>query len=417
MGVEFKWRSDGAQIIHSEPEPPWRSRRGRRWLLAVFLALFTLAGGIHLRAQRGLAIARADLQRIILGQVLALQTGQRDPFLAALDDTHTPWVRYHEANFDRESAWYAARAAARPQIESLHLKSGQARVGIVLVDGEHTWRSTWFFKQIDGRWRHAPPPSGFWGETSEFAGEHITLLAQGPDRTPAARLAAGLDKLYAELAALYPPRSSTHTSRRDGDAAGLRRLPAGSHLTIRSFPYGDPGSGASHFPSPQLALQMWTPEERAAALGRSARLAVTRAVLQQALGRSQPAPGDWWLLEALALWHASAWEPEWQAQIQASLAAGAVERLLDVRVHGDEVRLSSARGQAPPDLTWVQPLAYTLGEYIGLNHPPEALSALVQTIGSGSSSWAALTSTLGCSRAELQAGWAAFVRERYGAAG
>ncbi len=413
MGVEFNWRSAGASIAHSEPNPPWRSRRGRRRLMAAGLALLAVVGGLYWRAQRGLAAARADLQRALLAEVLALQTGQRDLFLAALDDTHAPWLRYHEENFAREAAWFAARPNARPLVESVRLGAGRAKVGVVLIDGEHEWRSTWYYARSDERWRHAPPPAEFWGETSEFKSAHLVLEAQGPDREPAASLLAELEDLYGRLTALYPPRPSAYVYP-DGDGVPRGRAPSADRIFIRSFPYGSSAYSSGYFPSPQLALEMWTSEEREAMLATSARLAVARAVLERALGRTRPAPGDWWLIESLALWHASAWQLDWRPAVERSLATGSFSRLLDVQGTSDGPRLASSSGQVTIEPACVAPLAYTLGEYLGATYPGEQLGAVVQAIVPGSSSWAALQSTLGLSRASLQAGWAAFLQERYG---
>jgi len=412
MGVEFNWRSDGATIAHATSLPPWRSRRVQRRLLAVVLAALAVAGTIYWRAQRGLAAARADIERVIAGEVLALQTGRNDLLVAALDSTYAPWVRYHEENWLREAAWYAARAAARPHVVGLRLGPGRAEVAVALSDGEHEWRATWFFERSGDAWRHAPPPPEFWGEGVEFATDHLSLTAQGPDREPAARLAPELESLYAELAATYAPAPAVRGDpSEDGGRAWLR--PPG-RITLRSFPYGGSGWSSDYFPSPQLALEMWTAQERADELARGARLALSRAVLLQALGRTRPDAGDWWLLEALSLWHAQAWRPEWRAAVQRTIASGSFGCLLDVQAYGTEPTLFWQGDRAPLERSAVQPLAYTLGEYLGTSYSAEQLGALVRAIRTEGSSWDALQSVLHVSRDSLEAGWAAFLQSHYG---
>ncbi len=410
MGIEFNWRSGGAPIAHSDAEPPWRSRRIRRRLLAVVLAVAVVAGAVHWRAQRGLAAARADIERVVIGEVLALQTGRSDLFLAALDDAHTPWIRYHEESFRREAAWYADRPEARPRVERIRLGADEAQALIVLAAGQCEWRGTWFFRRAGGQWLHAPPPSEYWGELDDFSTAHVTLMAQGPDCAAAADLVTELEEFYVSLTAAYPPASAAYAGVRDEDMRARSRPP--SRVTIRSYPYGASITGADYFASPQLALELWSAQERAIALRRSARLAVARAVLQRASGRSRPAAGDGWLVEALALWHAGAWEAGWRPDVQQSLAGDAFKGLLDLQGY-DGAAPATAPGAAALDPAWLQPLAYTLGEYLGLTYPAEQLEALIGAMAPGSPG-DALATALGVSRAVLEAGWGAYLRERYG---
>ncbi len=413
MGVEFRWQSDGAPIAETACEPPWRSRPVRRRLLAVALVVLAAVGAIHWRAQRGLAAARADLERVVAGEVLALQTGRKDLFLAALDSSYASWTRYHEESWAREAAWYAARPAARPRIAGLRLSPDRAEATVVLSDGAREWRGTWYFVRVDGRWRHAPPPPEFWGESAEFDAGHLTLTAQGPDREPAALLAPELEALYSDLVAIYPAAPAPRDEF-SGYDVGHARARAPRRIALRSFPYGGSGSSADYFPSPQLALEMWTPRERAAELGRSARLALARAVLLQALGRSRPDCGDWWLVEALSLWHARAWRPDWRPFVQEAIAAGTFASLLDVRAYGAEPTLSWPEGCTPLPQSAVQPLAYTMGEHLASACTPQQLGALVAAIRDGSSGWEALQAVLGVSRSSLEAAWGAFLQSRYG---
>ena len=412
MGIEFNWRCDGAPIAHAASVPPWRSRPVRRRLLALTLAALAVAGALYWRAQRGLAAARADLGRVIGGEVLALQTGRSDLFFASLDGSYPSWVRYHEENWAREAAWYAARPHARPFVAGLRLGPDRAQVTVGLADGEQEWQAVWFFERVDGHWRHAPPPTEFWGDSTDFETAHLSLTAQGPDREAAARLAPELEDLYGELAALYPPAPTLYSDSYDDDVPRAR-MRAPSRIALRSSPYGGSGSSGDYFPSPQLALEMWTAQERASELARSARLALARAVILQALGRMRPDAGDWWLVEALSLWHARAWRPAWQAEVKQALANGTSGRLLDVQSYGAEPTLYWKDGSTPLERTAVQPLAYTLGEYLGTTFAPEQLGAALRAIASGGSSWEALAQVLGLDRASLEAGWKAFLQAHY----
>ena len=407
MGVEFRWYSGETEVVPPPPEQPRLNRRLGRWLLSLGLVSLIVAGGLSWRARRGLRAVRADLQRLVDQEILALQTGQRDSFLALLDTRYAPWLRYHQQNFERQAAWYAAHPGLRAHIESVNLGPDLAVAQVRLLDrgGAQSRPSTWFFRRVGGHWRHAPPTSAFAGPTTRIETRHLILIAQRPDRELAAHLAPELEALWLRLAESYQgiTQAAGGTS---GQAAA-----ASARIVVRIFPYGNNAASTSTISSPQLGLDMWTTAERSALAGRDARVVVARAVLNRLLERSQPRPEDWWLLEGLALWHAQAWQPEWRAAVQESLADGSFRRLFSAESYS----LGSAwqRQALPSDLEWARPLAYTLGEFLGATCPSERLCALLRAMRSRASSRAAVEAALGLSPAELEAAWEDYLRQHY----
>ena len=411
MGVEFRWYSGGSDIVPLQPGPPHRRRRLRRWLLFASLAVLIVGGGVFAQAQRGLRAVRADIQRLVDQEILALQTGQCESFMELLDSRYAPWLRYHRQYFERESAWYAARPTVRAHVESVSLGSDVAVARIRLRDGHgaQSEPAHWFFRRVKGQWRHAPPTSEFLGPAANLETPHLTLIAQERDREAAARLAPELEELWLRLARIYHPDSSSG----EGAAAAGGREPG--RLVIRIFPYGHPLATADTVASPHLALETWTPAERSAWLACEARLAVARAALGRLLERSAPRRGDSWLLESLALWHAQAWRAEWRPCVQRSLADGSLTRLL---TGTDSFSDSPSRAQefyAPSaDQGWSQPLAYTLGEFLGHTYPSGRLSTLLRAVGPCGSSAAAIRAVLGLSLPDLEAVWARHLQQHYG---
>ena len=399
MGVRFRWHSDDPSGV-VPPEPPPHRRRARM-LTILLIALVAACAGIHWRTRQGLAAARADLQAQVDREVLALQAGQLDALFEVLDGRYAPWLRYHQQCFARESAWYAARPGARVVVEAVQLSSDRAVAQVRLWEGAvRTGRSSqWYFRRVDGEWRHTPPTLDAWGMPASFETEHLCLVAQGPDRELVTRLLPNLEALRTGLLHLYGPAPQ---------ATG----PTG-RITIRVLPYGASTEGGNIIPSPHLALELWSAAERRSVLSRDLRVAVARAVVSSLLGRSHPRPGDWWLVEALAAFHAGAWVPEWQATLRQSLADGSYRQYLTFEAYGAISRARELRS-LPPDTQRAQPLAYTLGELLTTRYPSGQIRALLETIAAGSSSWAAVESVLGADRSALEAAWRLYLQERYG---
>ncbi len=412
MGVKFEWHSNDPRFVLTEPEPPPRTRRPLRRLLFASLALLILVGAIALLARRGARAASADLQRQVGAEILALQAGERDIFLAFLDSSQPAWKRYHEKSFAREAAWFAARAGARPQIENVELSPDQATVHLLLHDGTQTWRSTWFYRRVGGVWRHAGPAYEPYDTTCRVSTPHITLIVPTREREAMTPLAEDLEDLYLRLSQTY------HLGAPGDETATPRSRSAQGPIVIRIVPYleADPGLGVRwsvSLPSPDIALEMWTPDERTAYLGRVARTTVARTLFRLGRERRTSLRGEQWLLESLALWHAGAWQPQWRPYVQSSLADGTLSRLLTAWSGGSQ----AARQESTPagDSECTQALSYTLGEYLVATYPPERLCALVQATGQEESSWAALRGVLGLDRAQLEAAWSAHLRQQYGA--
>jgi hypothetical protein len=407
MGVEFRWYSGDTEVVPSPPERPRSSRRLGQWLLAVGVMSLIVAGGLSWRAQRGQRAVRADLQRLVDQEILALQTWQRQAFLDLLDTRYAPWLRYHQRNFARQASWFSARPGLRARIESVSLKPDLAVAQVHLLDqrGAETEASTWFFRRVDGQWRHAPPTSDYVGPATSIETPHLTLIAQYPDRELASFLAPRLEDLWLRLARLYnldPSPSMQMPSELSGKPW---------RTVVRIFPYGSNAPSASCVSSPQLGLDIWTPAERCTSVARDARVVVARAVLNGLLGRSQPRAEDWWLLEGLALWHAQAWEPEWRSLVRSSLADGSFRHLLSAQGYRSGGPREQRSQASDPD--WACPVAYTLGEFLGNTYPSQQLSALLAAVRSCGSSWDAVRVVLGLSRAELEAAWEAHLQRRY----
>lgn len=407
MGVEFRWYSGDTEVVPSRPKRPRGSRRLGQWLFAIGVVSLIVAGGLSWRAERGQRAVRADLQRLLDQEILALQTGQRQAFLDLLDTRYAPWLRYHQRNFARQASWFSARPGLRACIESVSLEPDLAVARVCLLDqrGAETQPSTWFFRRVDGQWRHAPPTSDYVGPATSIETPHLTLIAQHPDRELASFLAPKLEDLWLRLARLY-----------NLDASPRAQIPSEhggtpSRTVVRIFPYGSNAPSVSSVSSPQLGLDIWTPAERCTSAARDARVIVARAVLNGLLGRSQPRPEDWWLLEGLALWHAQAWQPEWRSLVCSSLADGSFRRLLSAQGY----RSGGPRGQRsqPSDSEWAYPLAYTLGEFLGNTYPSERLCGLLAALRSCGSSWDAVQAVLGLSRGELEAAWEAHLQRCY----
>lgn len=421
LGIDFRWHSGDSAIVapYVAPaaRPNARPRRRGLWPLGAFLALLLLAGLVAWRAQQGQRAARADLQRLVEQEVTALQARQLDLFLSFLDGTPLPWRHYHEANFPREAAWYAARAGARPLVQSVRLEGERAVAEVLLTDGRHSWRGTWYFQRLDGRWRHTAPPAEFWGATQTLEAPHLSLSAADPDRALLAALAADLERLYGQLMPAYglvPPPAAAEPD--------FRPLPG--HITIDITP--DVVSMVVRlsvrdrrwylqFPSPHLALELWTPEEATSSLDCEIRTTLARTALGVAAQESRSEPE--WLLEGLALWHARAWRPEWERSVRASLADGSAACFLDLWTEPQtEPCPQQIRSRMSPEQSfeWTEALLYTVGEYLGSHYPPARLSSLVHAAGQYPSIWDACEAELGLSRAEFQAAWLAYLQEGYG---
>ena len=424
MGVDFQWRTGDAELLPGPPEPPRRRRGAGRWLLIGLVVLLVPGGLVAWRAGWGARAARADIERLVREEVAALQGEQLAVFMSLIEATPLAWRRYHEQSFFREAAWYAARARARPRVERIRLAPGAASADIVLSDGTHTWRGTWYFERLDERWYHVPPPADFWGQSRAVETAHVYVSAHTPDHAAAVRLAEELEALYQELARTYGlvelPGAGAAPS-----TAGLPRqiavhiVPdAAGSMNMRAM--GTTRQWSYDCPSPYLALELWTPQEREAYLGRSVRAAVASHLVTY--GAAARSGSGYTLLQGLALWHARAWQPAWQRYVRESLSEGTWELFLALwggdQVPEERMRELYMRFSVPYELgEWVTAMAYTAGEYLGNRFSTDQLASLVAATARYSSFWAAAEAELGLDRSELEAEWLAHLRARYGGSG
>ncbi len=399
MGVRFRWSSgDPSEIASPQPAPP--PRRRLRTLAALLVVLGTVGGGFYCQARQGLSAARAALQTQVDSEVLALQAGQPQALYDLLDSRYAPWLRYHQQCFSREAAWYAARPGARVIVEAVQLASDRAVARLRLWEGgvRTGCIAYWHFRRVDGQWRHTPPTLEAWGAPVALDTAHLSLLAQGPDRSLVAEVAPDLEAFYARLLRLYGA---------DQEVAGLEE-----RIAIRVLPYGASVDGGSIVPSPHLALELWSASERRAVLSRNLRLAIARALFSSLLGDSRPLVRDRWLVEGLATYHAEAWIPEWSGALRRSLADGSYRQFLSLEAPGTISRARELR--TLPDTQSTHPLAYALGEFLTTRYPRERLQALLRAIASGTPGWTAVESVLGITRHDFEAAWRLHLEQRYG---
>ncbi len=414
MGVQFRWHSGETDIVPTGQGPQSRRRLGR-WAAVIGLLLIVVAaagGAVYWQSRQGLRAAQADLQQLIDAEIAALRSGRRETFLALLDRRYRPWLRYHEESFDRQAAWYAAYPEFRVRIESVTLGTETAIARVRLCDGQGGQAAEiaqWYFRRVNGQWRHAPPVSEFWGqEETSLRTSHITLEVQAPDRAAAPRLLSEMEELWNDLVRTYRlqqpggPHASTPES-------GPRRL------SIRIAPYGSPGT-TSAVPSPHLALDAWSPEGRYALMARGARMAVARHILTGLLRRPNPKGATAWLIEGLALWHARAWEPQWLGLVQRSLRDGACAGLIESAGSGAGPR--PAGGEASPRSDeHRRALAYTFGEFLGTSYAPTERRTLLQATEFSGSLHDASAAVLGQSITALEEAWLCHLQQHYASRG
>ena len=391
MGVDFHWRSGGTEVRPRQPRPSSLARR----LLILSLGI---AGGtalvLWLRAQ-GLRSLQRDLQACVDAEVLALQTGQREAFLECLDASYGPWLRYHRQAFARQSVWYAERPHLRAQVVAVYLEGNQALARVRPQEGGGG-QATWYFRRNAGAWRQSPPTTAAVSTPMRIVLGTVTLLCQEPDATLVRQQASDLERYISELA----------------KAVGLPSRPQAS-LDLHIFPYGAAYAGDT-LPSPLLGLELFTEAELCSTAGREIRLALARLLLAQRRdeGRSQPSR-DGWLRDALACWYASYWDPSWGSYVAQAVASGAASRWLA----GEPVASPPAalywelRGRATEPL-WIEPLAYTLGDYLARTFPSERLAQLSREQASGGSS-ASVRAVLGMEVDVLERAWLDDIRGHF----
>ena len=414
MGVEFRWQAGDVKDVLPEPEPaprPWLGVGGR-WLLGTLVALVVLGGLVAWRAKSGERAARQDLQRVVEQEVAALKAGQLEVLTSLLTGTPLYWRRYHEANFSRESAWYATRGTASVRVERVRLEPGRAEAVIVLDDSQQTRRGTWYYVRVGEYWRHGPPPVDSWGETKTVEAPHVSVRAAGLDLDLVEDLAGELEALYAGLLGAYG--ISPNPSVPSCVSVEVTPIVAGTEWRTSVRSNGELVLNVQ-IPSPWLALELWTVEEQMAYLGRAARIAVTQQLVYDAMWDPREPP--WVVVHGLILWHAEAWEPEWDHYLQTSLADGMAERFLSILDGDAEAErflqdLMASLGNPEEAIQRLLPLTYVFGELLGTRYSGEELASFLRHAGRHDTIWGAFEAELGLSRAELEEAWRAHLRQR-----
>ncbi len=436
MGVSFQWRSEGdALLLPGEPQAPVRRRRGR-WLPALALLPILLTGLVAFLVPSRERVVAGELQRLVDQEVLALQAGQRDIFASLLQGAPIGWRRYHELCFYRESAWYAARAGAQVRVEGVRLTADGAVASVTLDDGRERRRGIWYFVRVQGRWCHTAPPFEPSGTGCSVEAGPVVVTATGADCAIAEELAPELEALYrlaVETYGLQPAGAGDAEQQGRVSAVGPMSRPARIRVEIapeaRAVLLGQSysaGVWSFSVPSPQLALELWTDEERSAHTRATVRLGVAWPLLQAAWWAEGGSP-DWLLAQGLAAWHAQARQPTWREAVAASLEDGtssiflrlwAQEDLEDEEAVAALFESLASRFNSSGDaLTeWYMAMAYTVGEFLGERYAPDKLARLLRASATQKPVWRALGTELGLSRVEFEAEWLAHLEERYGKA-
>ncbi|MCL6432318.1 MAG: hypothetical protein K6V36_15895, partial [Anaerolineae bacterium] len=257
----------------------------------------------------------------------------------------------------------------------------------------------------------------------------------GADCVIAEQLAPQLEALYRLAAKTYGLKASSGDAKgQEGPmAAGPMPRPEGIRVEIEATARAEMLSVSCStqmwsfsVASPQLALELWSEEERSAYTRAMVRLGVGWPLLQAAWWSEGGSP-DWLLAQGLAAWHAQAWQPTWRDVVAASVEDGsstlflrlwAGDDLADEEAAGVLLETLAARFRSSGEaLTeWYTAMAYTVGEFLGERYPPEQLARLLRASASEKPVWEALEAELGLTRAEFEAGWLAHLEERYGRA-
>ena len=433
MGISFQWRTSSDEQL---PPAEWRApvrRRPARWMLALVVLPVLLAGLAAWQVRSRERAISAELQRLAEQEVLALQAGQRDILMSLLQGAPLHWRRYHELCFYRESAWYAARPGAKVRVEAVRLTADGATATITLSDGRNTWRGTWHFARVDGRWCHTAPPLDSSGASCTFEAGPIDVAASGADCAIAEQLAPELEALYRLAVETYGLKAGAgDASGQDGPPAGPMPRPERIRVEIEptaravmlSVNYSSQLWSFS-VASPQLALELWSEEERSAYTRATVRLGVGWSFLQAAWWSEGGSP-DWLLAQGLAAWHAQACQPSWREAVGASVEDGSSALFLrlwagdaaDEEAAGLLLERSIERFNASGEAftEWCMAMAYTVGEFLGERYQPEQLARLLRASAGQKPVWKALEAELGLTRAEFEAGWLAHLEERYGRA-
>ncbi|MGQ9682074.1 MAG: hypothetical protein ACUVX9_06030 [Anaerolineae bacterium] len=393
MGVEFHWRSGDSEVEQRLPQRrPWAQR-----LVATSLGLALFVGIVLWLRGQGLRALQRDLQASVDAQVLALQTGQCDAFLECLDASYGPWLRFHRQAFARQSLWFAQQPHLRAEVVAVALEGDHALARVRRQPGGDVLY-TWYFRRRTGIWRHGPPPPDGAAPVRITVGQ-MALLCQGRDAAMVHQQAPDLERFVGEL---------TQT-------LGLPSRPT-ANLELRILPYGAASSDDT-LPSPLMGLELFSEAALRRAAGRELSLAVTRQLIARLGGGGRVVSArDRWLRDALACWFAQYWEPSWQTYVAQAIAKGAGSRWLAGATHPPPAALYWEQRSRAAEPLWIEPLAYTLGNYLARNLPAQDLARLLEEDATHGPS-AAIQAVLGISAGALQQAWLDDLRQRFATSG
>jgi hypothetical protein len=404
-------------------------------MLALVVLPVLLAGLAAWQVRSRERAVSAELQRLVEQEVLALQAGQRDILMSLLMGAPLHWRRYQEQCFYRESAWFAARPGAQVRVEGVRLTTDGAEATVTLSDGRDTRHGTWYFARVSGRWCHTAPPLESSGASCTVEAGPVVVVASGADCAIAEQLAPELEALYRLAVETYGLKAGAGDANGQNGPMAAGPMPRPERIRVEIEPMAraemlsvsySPQMWSFSVASPQLALELWTDEERSAYTRAMVRLGVGWPLLQAAWWSEGGSP-DWLLAQGLAAWHAQACLATWREAIRVSLEDGSTTLFLRLWAGDDltdeeatrvfmDMLVARFRSSGEALTEWYIAMAYTVGEFLGERYPPEQLARLLHASASQKPIWKALEAELGLARAEFEAGWLAHLEERYGRA-
>ncbi|GAB4481346.1 MAG: hypothetical protein Kow00124_29020 [Anaerolineae bacterium] len=198
MGIQLDWEFETERGIEKIGEDPAelarraRVRRRARILLIALAALLLISTAAGLLRRRALIEERrAELEAAVHAEVLALNIGDRESYLA-LHDSGGAW---DISPGDRFTAYRALMPGLRLTGEVLaldvHPRDGRVTLREEL-DGQ-PYRVTWYYRYGPGGWRHVPPAPQVWGRERALETAHFTLFYHAEDEALARHLADRID--------------------------------------------------------------------------------------------------------------------------------------------------------------------------------------------------------------------------------
>ncbi len=195
------------------PPDASRSRRNRRAMLLIALALFLIAAGAILAINKRIDDTARPIEKDVLFAhrtvQLAIQQGDSSLFASLLAERTWSWGVAQQDLFVRgllgdRSPWGLQAQSMDPVKTEVHLAPSLTQAEVVSErvyiaptgngqkDTLHL-RQTSVYRFEDDRWLFAPSDEDFWGEQLTHAGRFLTLTFPERDEAIARRLAGDLD--------------------------------------------------------------------------------------------------------------------------------------------------------------------------------------------------------------------------------